>query len=102
MFQLKVVEKLETDIFYSMSFFENRDIYLIIWQNIVERGRPQSTIWRICSACWIIKATNTHSRCVILFAFPLQQWLHERTSMLCYTYISFIVFTVVMKLYGTL
>jgi hypothetical protein len=24
---------------------------------------------------------------VILNAFPLQQWLHERTSMLCYTYI---------------
>jgi len=25
----------------------------------------------------ITKAVNTHSECVILIAFPLQQWLHE-------------------------
>ena len=37
-------------------------------------------------ACWIIKATNTHSEYVILVAFPLQQWLRERVSMLRYTY----------------
>ena len=36
-------------------------------------------------ACWITEATNTHSENVILIAFPLQQWLHERTSMLGYT-----------------
>jgi hypothetical protein len=30
-------------------------------------------------ACWITKATNTHSRYIILIAFPLQQWLEERT-----------------------
>ena len=29
-----------------------------------------------------IKATDTHLECVILIAFPLQQWLHERASML--------------------
>jgi hypothetical protein len=33
-------------------------------------------------ACWIIKAANTHSAYVILNAFPLQQWLHERYVML--------------------
>jgi len=27
----------------------------------------------------------THSDCVILIAFPLQQWLHERASMFRYT-----------------
>ena len=26
--------------------------------------------------------THTHSECAILIAFPLQQWLHERASML--------------------
>ena len=31
---------------------------------------------------WIPKATNTHTVCVILIAFPLQQWLHESASML--------------------
>jgi len=44
-------------------------------------------IWRMRIACWITKATNTHSEYVILIAFPVQQWLHERTSVLCYTYI---------------
>ena len=33
------------------------------------------------------KATDTHSDEVILTAFPLQQRLHERASMLRYTYI---------------
>jgi hypothetical protein len=46
------------------------------------------TIWRIRIAYWIPKATNTHTGCVILIAFPLQQWMHERASMLRYTYIA--------------
>jgi len=41
----------------------------------------------MCIACWIPKATNTHTD-VILIAFPLQQWLHKYTSMLHYTYIA--------------
>ena len=49
------------------------------------------TIWRMRIACCITKATNTHSECIIFFAFPLQQWLHERASMLRYTYIACIV-----------
>jgi len=39
-------------------------------------------------ACWIPKATNTHSEYVILIAFPQQQWLYERVSMLRHTYIA--------------
>jgi len=39
-------------------------------------------------ACWILKATGTHSEYVIIIAFPLQQRLHERASMLRYTYIN--------------
>ena len=31
--------------------------------------------------------THTHTGCLILVAFPLQQWLHERASLLRYTYI---------------
>ena len=37
-------------------------------------------LWCICIACWIPKATNTHSGCVVLVVFPLQQWLEERVS----------------------
>jgi hypothetical protein len=58
-----------------------------MWENIVERGRPQMTMWRMRIACWIPKATNTHSSHVLLIAFPLQQWLHERVSVLRYMYI---------------
>ena len=36
-------------------------------------------------SCCLPKATHTHSQCVIPFAFPLQQWLHERASSLRYT-----------------
>jgi len=59
-----------------------------MWKNIVERDRPQMTIWRMRIACWIPKATNTQLEYVIFIAFPLQQCLHERISMLCYTYIA--------------
>ena len=37
---------------------------------------------------WIPKATSTLSLCVILIAFPLQQWLHEDVSKSRYTYIA--------------
>ena len=43
-------------------------------------------------ACWITKTTNTHSEYVMLIAFPLQQWLHERASILRYKYIACLVF----------
>ena len=29
----------------------------------------------------------THSGCVLLIAFPLQQWLQEHATILCYMYI---------------
>ena len=48
--------------------------------------RPQMAVWRMCVACWVTNTTNTHSEYVILIAFPLQQWLHGRASMLLYTY----------------
>ena len=41
---------------------------------------------RMRIACWTPKATNTHSQYVILIAFPLQQWLQERFSLLRYTH----------------
>jgi hypothetical protein len=53
-----------------------------MWKNIVVPGRPQMTIWRMRIACWIPKATDTHSEYVILIAFPLQQWLHNGASVL--------------------
>jgi len=34
-------------------FFESRPIYEIMWTNVVERGRPQMTIWRMRIPCWV-------------------------------------------------
>jgi hypothetical protein len=68
--------------------FENRVVNEITWKNILQPGRPQMTIWRMHIACWIAKATNTHSEYVILIADPLQQWLHDWASVLSYKYIA--------------
>jgi hypothetical protein len=48
-------------------------------------------IWHLHIACWIPKATNTHSQYVIITDFPLQQWLRERAVVLRYTYIACLV-----------
>jgi hypothetical protein len=50
-------------------FFKNRAVYEIMRNCIVEADTPQMTIWRISIACWILKATNTHSEYVTLIAF---------------------------------
>ena len=50
------------------------------------------TIWRMRVACWIRNSTNTSSEYVTLIAFPQQQWLHDRTSLLRCTYIACLVY----------
>ena len=47
-------------------------------------------IWRMRIACWVPKATNSHSKYVTFIVFTLQQ-LHERASMLRHTYIACLV-----------
>jgi len=71
---------LESQILCSITFTsDNRAIYEVMWKNIVLPDRPYVTTWRMRISCWIHKATDTHSEYVlILIAFPLQQWLHER------------------------
>ena len=44
-------------------------------------------------------ATNTHAQYVILTAFPLQQWLQERASMLRYMYIGCLVIIETVSVY---
>jgi len=62
-----------------------------MWKNIVEQGRPQMTIRRVRFACWVPKATNTHTEYAICITFPQQQWLHERSSMLRFMNIACLV-----------
>jgi len=84
-------------------FSENHAVYEIKWRNIVERGRPWMAIWRMCIACWITKATDTRSQCVIhvLIAFLLLQWLHECPSILPYTHITLSCFIIVPCMHGS-
>ena len=92
MFQTRVVEKGRRHSLCSLTFFFlNRTFYELMWKNIVEPGRPRMTTWLMRIACWIPKATNTHLQYIILFAFPLQQLLHESAFMLRYAYISYLV-----------
>ena len=88
MFKTRVVDKIKTQILCSITLFENRAAYKIIWKNIVEPGRPQMAIWRMRVVTWILTATNTHLTYVILTAFLLQKWLHEYTSMVLSTFIA--------------
>jgi hypothetical protein len=91
MFQTKVVQKFKTHVlcsitvsffFFSSFFFENRAVYEITWKNTVRSDMPQIAIRRMRIACWIPKATNTHTEYVIFIVFPLKQWLQEWASSL--------------------
>ena len=68
MFQTKVVEKVTTRISRSINF---------LWDNVEKYGRARhatydNIIRRMRFACWITKATDTHSEYVILMTFPRQ------------------------------
>jgi hypothetical protein len=69
------------------------------------QATDDNIIQRMRFACWITTATDTHLEYVILIAFPRQQWLRERVSMLRYTYTGCLVFRltyfVTTKLIGT-
>ena len=79
-------ENPKTHFVFTFFFPENRAVCETMWKNTVQPDSPRTTIRRMRFACWIPKATNTHSEYVILIAFPLQQWLHEHASMLRYSY----------------
>jgi hypothetical protein len=72
-----------------------------MWKNIVEMDKPQMTLLRMRIACWIPKATDTNSEYVILTAFSLQQWLHERPSKLRYAYNGSLAFTETLVAFKT-
>ena len=46
------------------------------------QGTDGNIIHRMRIACGMPKATNTHSGYGIVIAFPRQEWLRERASML--------------------
>ena len=93
MCQAIVAQKKKTHFMFDdfFFFFENRAVYEIMWKNAIQPEATDNITWRMRFARWITKGTNTHSQYVILIACPLQQWLHERASLLRYTYIACLV-----------
>ena len=86
----KSCREFKTHILCSIFFFvspENLAGYERMLNNKNRVGHKM-TIWRMRIACWIPKATNTHSQYVILIALPQQQCLHERASLLGYRHMS--------------
>jgi hypothetical protein len=65
--------------FSKLFVVENRAVYETLRK---KPDRPQMAIRRMRIACWITKATNAHSECVILIACPQLQLLHECDTML--------------------
>jgi hypothetical protein len=57
----------------------------------VVQATEDNIIRRMHTACWLTKATDTHSEYLMLLAFA-PQLLRESPSMLCYTYIAYTVF----------
>jgi hypothetical protein len=125
----KVVEKIKTDILYSITFFETRAVCGIMSKTLVEPERPHMTIQRMRGACWNSKGrpahartrwnTNTHmythtcthahtrmcmdapaQKYAILIAFPRQKYFRESVSVLRYTYIGFFVYNSVIEIMG--
>jgi len=60
-FQSEFVEKIKTRISNSVTDFENRAVYEIMWKNCIEPDRLQKTVRRVRISWWIPKATNIHS-----------------------------------------
>jgi hypothetical protein len=63
--------------FNNFFFPENCAVYDTMWKHVVDPERPKMAIRRTSNACWISKATDTHSEYEILIAIPRQQWLHK-------------------------
>jgi len=74
MFQTEVVEKIKTHILYSENSTPTPRKSCRLWNNVEKYGRTRQTAYdnvirRMRFACWITKATDTHSEFVILYYF---------------------------------
>ena len=73
--QTNVVEKIKTHILCSITFFQKSCRLCDNVEKYCRAGQAtDDNIRRMRIACWLPKATNTHSEYVILIALPLQQW----------------------------
>jgi hypothetical protein len=71
--------------FSNVFFFENSAVYEMMLEKCgrVRQATDDYIIPRMRFACWITKATDTHSEYVIVIALSRQKWFSERASVLC-------------------
>jgi hypothetical protein len=80
MFRAKVVEKIKTDILCSVTFSRKS---CRLWDNVEKYCTAgHATEMPMRTACWIPKATDTHSEYVIFIAFLGQERFRGRASVL--------------------
>jgi len=69
-----------------------------IWVRFIAAGDINSTLKYFCATLHIFVllavtcSSGMHRECI--YAFPLQQWLRERTVLLRYTYIAYVVWNI--------
>jgi hypothetical protein len=78
----RFVGKFKTNILCSKTSFGNFALYEIMPGITAEPAITQRTIWRVRIACWIPKATDTHSEYVILIDFHCNNGCTNETQ--CY------------------
>jgi hypothetical protein len=86
MFRTRVVDKIETRVLCLVTFFFNRAVYEYCG-NILYSRTGHRRQYAACAFHAGQLRLQTHSEYAILIAFPLQQWLQERTYIKVYTYI---------------
>ena len=82
MFQTKVIEKIETRISCSITFFRQSCRLCDNAEKYFRAGMPQMTMWCRRVASWITKSANTLSEYETLTDFLPHQWLHKAPQ--CY------------------
>jgi hypothetical protein len=94
MFQINIVEEMKIHILYSIRFFRKS---CRLWDNVEKcDSARQATmtiyvIGRMRFACWITKATDTHSEYVILLVFHGNKGCTNAPRFNVYTYIACLV-----------
>jgi hypothetical protein len=72
MLQTEAVEKIKTHILCAITFSENRTFCMEKYGR-ARQATDDSIARRMRIACWIIKATDTHSEYVIFISSPRQK-----------------------------
>ena len=82
-FQTEVIEKIKTHFMFN-NFFRKS---CRSWDNVEKYGRARQTtnynmIHSVCFACWIIKATDTHSE-YVMFRATVVTWMCLSVTFIC-------------------